>query len=81
VGRDPRSEAGGEVCTPMSRWKSSVGSSSSESSSLCSCVCPVGGISETIVSRRLMSFERLVEAVEASERRDSVSVASMGVSR
>jgi len=61
-----------------------VGSSSlSESESLCSWWgCPiVGGISETMLSRRVMSLARLEEAVEARERRDSVSVASMGVRR
>lgn len=34
-----------------------------------------------MLSRRVMSFERLEEAVAASDSRESVSVASMGVSR
>lgn len=71
----------------MSRWKSSVGSSSlSESSSLFSCDNAFldvidRGISETMDSSFVINFLRLEEAVEARESRDSVKDASMGVTR
>jgi hypothetical protein len=87
VGREGGVE-GREVWTPMSRWKSSVGSESlSESVSFSPspayrCFCAiVGGISDTMDSSREISFERFVDAVSARESREVVREASMGVTR
>lgn len=79
-------EVGREVCTPISRWNISVGSSSllsSSSLSLCTgtLALVVEGISETIVSNLEISFWRLVDAVEERESRDSVREVSIGVTR
>ena len=77
-------ERGGEVCTPMSRWNSSLGSSSSSSisvSGLCTGDWWVSGMIDTAASSFAISLDRFCDAVEASERRDVVREASMGVTR
>lgn len=74
---------GGEVCTPMSRWKSSVGSPASESSSCFSIFSfdSASGISETMPSNFCINLERFVDAVEVRERREAVKFSTMGATR
>lgn len=70
----------------MSRWNSSVGSSSSSSASasvsiLCTGDSCVSGMTDTAASSFAISLARFCEAVEARERRDVVREASMGDTR
>lgn len=77
-------EGSGEVCTPMSRWKSSVGSSSSPASSPLFPIpfsFPPSGITLTRSSSFVIRVERLEAAVEARESREEVREVSMGVMR
>lgn len=83
-GRVLEGEVGKEVWTPISRWNISVGSSSLSSSSRASSklfVCVVIGISDTMPSSRVTSFDKLLEAVSANESREAVREASIGVRR
>jgi len=87
-----RERAGaGDVCVPMSRWKSSVGSSSSDSWSrslsssevvvvvvACCGLVASGGISETMEESLAFSLSRSVRAVEARWCRALVSADVMG---
>lgn len=67
----------------MSRWKSSVGSPASESSSCFSILSfdISSGISDTTPSNFCINLERFVDAVEARERREAVRLATMGATR
>lgn len=77
----------GEVCVPMSRWKSSVGSSSSEESSsdrdgfVCGWwgLCAAGGSSDTMPSSFEFSLSRSACAVSASWWRAEAREVVMGV--
>lgn len=74
----------GDVCVPMSRWNSSVGSSSSDSSpplnssETCCGLLTSGGISETRAESLAFSFSRFVRAVEARSWRALVRADVMG---
>lgn len=79
---------GREVWTPMSRWKSSVGSESlslswsfSPSPACFPLPVTVEGISDTIPSNFEINFERFSDALEKRDSRELVRDASIGVTR
>jgi len=72
-------ERGGEVWIPISRWKSSDGSSSVSDSFSRSIF--FSGTTETMLSSFASSFARLLLVVDARSRRAEVREETMGVTR